>query len=75
MRYIDGLLTLPPDEAAHPLIIGTAMHTGLEKGVDQAIKEYLMSYPIITDRHIEEAMKLEKVIPKQQLCFHRVNLK
>lgn len=64
MRYIDGLLTLPPDEAAHPLIIGTAMHTGLEKGVDQAIKEYLMSYPIITDRHIEEAMKLEKVIPK-----------
>ena len=64
MRYIDGLLTLPPDEAAHPLIIGTAMHTGLEKGVDQARKEYFMSYPIITDRHIEEAMKLEKVIPK-----------
>ena len=40
------------------------MHTGLEKGVDIAIKEYYMSYPIITDRHIEEAMKLEKVIPK-----------
>ena len=40
------------------------MHTGIEKGVDQAIKEYLMSYPIITDRHIEEAMKLEKLIPK-----------
>lgn len=64
MRYIDGLLTLPPDEADNPLIIGTAMHTGLEKGVEQAIKEYLMSYPIITDRHIEEAMKLEKLIPK-----------
>ena len=64
MRYVDGLLTLPPDDAAHPLIIGTAMHTGLEKGVDMAIKEYYMSYSIITDRHIEEAMKLEKVIPK-----------
>ena len=64
MRYIDGLLTLPPDEADNPLIIGTAMHTGLEKGVEQAIKEYLMSYPIITDRHIEEVMKLEKLIPK-----------
>lgn len=40
------------------------MHIGLEKGVEAAIKEYYMSYPIITDRHIEEAMKLEKVIPK-----------
>lgn len=64
LRYIDKILTLPPDDAAHPLIIGTAMHTGLEKGVNTAIKEYYMSYPIITDRHIEEAMKLEKVIPK-----------
>lgn len=64
MRYIDKLLTLPPDNADHPLIIGTALHTGLEKGVDAAIKEYYMSYPIITDRHIEEVMKLQKVIPK-----------
>jgi phage nucleotide-binding protein len=57
-------LTLPPDNADHPLIIGTAMHTGLEKGVEVAVKEYLMSYPIITDRHIEEVMKLRNVIPK-----------
>lgn len=64
MRYIDGLLTLPTDQANHPLIIGTALHTGLEKGVEAAINEYYMSYPIITDRHIEEAMKLEKLIPK-----------
>ncbi len=64
MRYIDKILTLPTDNAAHPLIIGTALHTGLEKGVDMAIKEYFMSYPIITDRHIEEAMKLEIIVPK-----------
>lgn len=64
MRYIDKILTLPPDNANHPLIIGTALHTGLEKGVEAAIKEYYMSYPIITDRHIEEAMKLESLIPK-----------
>lgn len=57
-------MTLPPDNADHPLIIGTAMHTGLEKGVEVAVKEYLMSYPIITDRHIEEVMKLRNVIPK-----------
>lgn len=40
------------------------MHTGLEKGVEVAVKEYLMTYPIITDRHIEEVMKLRNVIPK-----------
>lgn len=40
------------------------MHTGLEKGVEVAIKEYYMSYPIITDRHIEEAMKFENLVPK-----------
>lgn len=66
MRYIDKLTTIPPDDAAHPLIIGTAMHTGLELGLEEAIKQYYMSYPIITDRHIEEAMKFEKVIPKAE---------
>ncbi len=63
LRYIDELKTLPPDDADNPLIVGTALHTGLEKGTDIGIKEYYNSYPIITDRHIEEAMKLEEVIP------------
>lgn len=66
MRYIDGLLTLPPDEAAHPLVIGTAMHTGIEKGVEEAIKTYYNSFPIITDDHVNEAIKLEYLIPKVQ---------
>lgn len=69
MRYIDDLLTLPPDNADHPLIIGQAVHTGIEKDVQTAIQEYYMSYPVITDRHIEEAMKLEKVIPKAKLLI------
>ncbi|WP_182538417.1 AAA family ATPase [Fontibacillus panacisegetis] len=69
LRYIDDLLTLPPDNADHPLIIGQAVHTGIEKDVQTAIQEYYMSYPVITDRHIEEAMKLEKVIPKAKLLI------
>ncbi|GHV06412.1 NTP-binding protein [Clostridia bacterium] len=64
MRYLDGLLTLPPDNADNALILGTALHTGIEKGVDAAIEEYLNAYPIITDAHITEAMKLEDLIPK-----------
>lgn len=64
MRYCDEILTLPPDNADHALIIGTALHTGLEKGVEAAIKEYFMSYYIIDDNHINEAIKLEHVIPR-----------
>ena len=64
MRYIDGIQTIKPDEADNALFLGTALHTGLEKGVDVAINEYFMQYPIITDSHINEAMKLEVMIPK-----------
>jgi phage nucleotide-binding protein len=44
-------------------MLGHAFHTGLEKGLDEAVNEYLMSYPIITDEHIDEVMKLEHLIP------------
>ena len=64
MRYCDKILTLPPDEADNALFLGTAMHTGLEKGVQEAIQEYFMKYPVITDAHINEAIKLETMIPK-----------
>ena len=63
LRYIDELNTLPNDDPTNALIIGTALHTGIEKDVKTAIQEYYMSYPVITDAHITEAMKLEKVIP------------
>lgn len=64
MRYIDKILTLKPDDASNALVLGTALHTGLEKGLNAAIKEYYMSYPVITDQHINEAMKLEVMIPR-----------
>ena len=64
MRYIDGIHTIKADEPDNALFLGTALHTGLEKGVEAAIKEYFMQYPVITDYHINEAMKLEVMIPK-----------
>lgn len=63
LRYIDKLQTIPDLLPDDPLIIGTALHTGIEKDVKSAIAEYYSKYPIITDAHIEEAMKLEAVIP------------
>ena len=64
LRYNQGIKTIPPDNADNALFLGTALHTGLEKGVDAAIKEYFMKYPVITDEHINEAMKLEVLIPR-----------
>ncbi len=63
LRYLDGLKTIPNDDPDNALLLGTAMHTGLEKGVDAAINEYLMGYPIVTDEHENEVIKLEHLIP------------
>ena len=64
MRYLEKLKTLPDDKPDNALYLGTALHTGLEIGVGEAIQQYYSNYPIITDDHINEAMKLEVMIPK-----------
>lgn len=64
LRYVDKLKTLPTDDPQSPLILGHALHTGIEKDVAAAIEEYYGAYPIIDDRHVTEAMKLEHLIPK-----------
>ena len=63
-RYIDDLKTLPSDDAANALIIGTALHKAIETDLDTAIQEYFDSYPIIDDLHINEEIKLRYLIPK-----------
>ena len=65
LRYLDGLETLPEwDDPANPLVIGTALHHGIEKGVAEAVKEYLMSFPVVGDLHVDEAIKLQEMVPK-----------
>lgn len=64
LRYVDKIKTIPADNADNALYLGTAMHTGIEKGVEAGIKAYYDSFPIITDLHINESIKLEYLIPK-----------
>lgn len=64
MRYLDGIKTLPDLEASNALILGTALHTGIEEGIEAGIKCYTDAFPIISDAHINEIMKLEYWIPK-----------
>ena len=63
MRYLEGITTIPATEPDNPLILGQAVHTGIEKSLEEAIREYCFSFPIITDEHINEIIKFETVIP------------
>ena len=64
LRYVDEMKTFDDYEASDPLKLGTALHRGIETDVSTAIQEYYNSYPIISDQHINEAIKLEAMIPK-----------
>ena len=64
LRYIAEMKTIPSDDASNPLIIGSAMHKGIETTVEEAIKEYYDSFNVITDLQINEAIKLSNLIPK-----------
>lgn len=66
MRYVEGIDTIPNTDADNALILGTALHTGIEEGVEQALDFYKNSFPVLTDDHIHEMMKLEAMIPKVQ---------
>lgn len=64
LRYIDKLETIFNCDPQNALVLGHALHTGIEKDVETAIKEYYSAYPVIRDAHVTEAIKLEYLIPK-----------
>ena len=64
LRYIDKVKMLDNYDPSDALKIGTALHRGIEVDTSTAIQEYYNSYPVISDQHINEAIKLETMIPK-----------
>ena len=64
LRYRDELKTIFNCDPQNALVLGHALHTGIEKDVAAAINEYYGAYPSIDDAHVTEAMKLEYLIPK-----------
>lgn len=69
MRYLEGITTIPATEPDNPLILGQAVHIGIEKSLEEAIREYCFSFPIITDEHINEIIKFETVIPLAKMAI------
>lgn len=64
MRYIDRVLTVFNQDPANPLILGTAMHLGIEKSAEEALNYYNAQYAVISDLHVNEMIKLEIMIGK-----------
>ncbi|HBF7378790.1 TPA: PD-(D/E)XK nuclease family protein, partial [Clostridioides difficile] len=48
LQYIDKVKTILNADSNNALILGTSLHTGIEKDIDAAVKEYYFSYPSIT---------------------------
>lgn len=64
LRYLDKLEPIFNLDPANALVLGTAMHTGIEEDVLTAIKGYYSNYPSVTPAMINEAIKLEVMIEK-----------
>src|SRR5574344_958535 len=64
LRYLKGLTTLPDQEASNALYCGTAMHTGVEEGVQAGRKNYYDNYYMLDDLQINEGIKIEAFVPK-----------
>lgn len=66
LQYLDGIQTIKDHAADDALIIGSAMHKGIEEGIPAAIQCYNEHFTVLTDLHINEIIKLEILIPKVQ---------
>lgn len=63
LRYLDGISVIEAFEADNPLIVGHAVHTGIEKGLEAGIQDYTSNFPILMDEHYNEILKMEFLIP------------
>ena len=64
LRYIEKIGVLPNQDADNALICGTALHTGIETTLEEGLKKYASCYYCLSDKHLEEMIKLEYVVPK-----------
>ena len=66
LKYVLKLKTVFDYRADNALVLGTAMHLGIDEGVEAAIKDYFSNYNTVSQAMIDEAVKMEVLIPKVQ---------
>lgn len=65
LRYVDKLETIKNQDSNNALYLGTAIHYGCETGsIQKMLDNYYHNYYIINDKNINEAIKIEYLLPK-----------
>jgi len=64
LQYLDEIKTIKDPAADDALIVGNAMHMGIEKGITPAVKWYSGQFSVLSDLNINEIIKLEILLPK-----------
>lgn len=66
LKYIDHLIEMPRLDADNPLIVGHALHKGIESGLAAMQDDYFNAFPVRTEGQENEMIKLEIMLPKVQ---------
>lgn len=74
LNYIDKLEVVKDYIADNALICGNTIHQGAETNLEDALSFYYSNYPVITDKHIDEVIKFEYLIPKIHELLDGVNV-
>ncbi|MDN6193663.1 MAG: AAA family ATPase [Alkalibacterium sp.] len=76
LRYIDKLTELNDLDPGNPLIIGNALHYGIEVGDKDLMTQYYYdSFPVLTDKVINESIKLDLAYDKVKPILEGINIK
>lgn len=76
LRYIDKLTEINEHDAGNPLTIGNALHYGLEVGSKDLMTDYFYKqFPVLTDKVINESIKLDLAFDKVKPILDGINIK
>lgn len=76
LRYIDKLTELNDLDPGNPLIIGNALHYGIEVGNKDLMTDYYYKqFPVLTDKVVNESIKLDLAYDKVKPILEGINIK
>jgi len=64
LRYIMDISTIPDHDANSGILCGSLIHKAIETDLETAINEYYNEFKLISDKQIEEVIKVQILYPK-----------
>lgn len=64
LTYLDKLKTFKDDAHDNSLYLGHALHVCLQESIERGLDDYYSNYPVIDDKVINEAIKLQTIAKK-----------